>query len=113
VRVHDLARLDEVLDVAVRAGGNEVQGIRFEIDDPSAALDRARAAAWKDAEHKAGQLAELTGAVLGDVTRIEASSRAPGQIVKEALGCEAVQAVPIESGLQIVEVSLIVEWILR
>jgi uncharacterized protein YggE len=113
VRVWDLDRLGEMLDTAVRAGGNEIQGISFGIDDPSAVLDQAREAAWEDARRKADQLAGLAGAALGDAYTIEASSHAPGPIVRETTVREAAQAVPIEPGVQTLEVELTVEWILR
>lgn len=110
VQVHDLARLGEILDAAVQAGGNQVRGIRFEVQDPSAALDRAREAAWTDAKHKAEQLAELSGQVLRNATLIQESSTAPGPIVREAVEAEAARAVPIESGMHEIEVGLTVEW---
>jgi uncharacterized protein YggE len=64
VCLRDPDRLGELLDEAVQAGRNEIQGISFEIENPSAALDQAREASWSDADHRAEQLAELAGVVL-------------------------------------------------
>jgi uncharacterized protein YggE len=112
VRVRDLGGLGGLIDTAVQAGGNEIQGIRFEIDDPSPLLDRAREAAWQDAQHKAQQLAGLAGLTLGEATKIEASDRALGPVVREMPAIEAARAVPVEPGTQNVEANLTVEWVL-
>jgi uncharacterized protein YggE len=110
VRVRDLDTVGEILDVAVQAGGNRIEGIRFEVSDPSASLDQAREAAWKDAQHKAEQLASLAGAELGKVLTISESGRGPQPIVERAVMAEAPEAVPIEPGSQTIEVNLQVTW---
>jgi len=109
VRIRDLDALGRLLDSAVQAGGNRIEGIRFEVSDPSQVLDQAREAAWRDAEHKAAQMAELADAVLGEVISIGETSRTPGPIVREGLG-GAEAAVPVEPGSQALEVNVQVTW---
>jgi uncharacterized protein YggE len=116
VRLTDLAGepdLGALLDAAVQAGGNRIEGIRFEVSDPSQPLDQARQAAWLDAEHKAEQLVELADAELGDVLTINESSRIPRPVVEQAVGGVAEAAVPIQPGTQSIEVDIQVTWLLR
>jgi uncharacterized protein YggE len=109
VRVRDLDSLGQLLDAAVKAGGNRVEGIRFEIADPAGLLDEARETAWEDARHKAEQLAELANADLGEVSMIEESSYSPGPVGTGAAR-EAAGEVPVMPGSQMVEVNLRVTW---
>jgi len=108
VRVRDLDVLGRLLDNAVQAGGNRIEGLRFEVSDPSRVLDRAREAAWSDAEHKATQMAELAGVALGPVISISETSRTPGPIVREEL--ERAAAVPVKPGSKTLEVNVQVTW---
>jgi hypothetical protein len=109
VRIRDLDALGRLLDSAVQAGGNRIEGIRFEISDPSQMLDQAREIAWSDAEHKAAQVAGLADAALGEVVSISETSRTPGPIAREGLG-GAEAAVPVEPGSQTLEVNVQVTW---
>jgi uncharacterized protein YggE len=113
VRVRDLDGLGELLDAAVQAGGNQIEGIRFEIEDTSGLAMLARVAAWEDALAKAEQLAALAGSELGPALTIQESSRIPRPYVERAMDVSAAAAVPIEPGTQTVEVDLQVTWILK
>jgi uncharacterized protein len=108
VRVRDLDGLGDLLDEAVQAGGNRIEGIRFEISDAGDLLDQARLAAWEDARHKAEHLAELSKTRLGGVLSINESSRAPQ--APRSVQFEMAAAAPIEPGTQQVEVFLDVTW---
>lgn len=112
VRVRDIDAVGEILDAAVQAGGNRIEGIRFEISDPAAYLDQAREAAWNDAQHKAEQLASLAGTELGEVLTIIESGRGPQPFVEQAAIADTAAAVPIETGSQTIEVDLQVTWLL-
>jgi uncharacterized protein YggE len=112
VRVSDTDAVGEILDAAVQAGGNRIDGIRFEISDPAEYLDQAREAAWNDAQHKAEQLASLAGAELGEVLTINESTRGPQPFVGQAALADTAAAVPIEPGSQTIAVDLQVTWLL-
>lgn len=112
VRIRDLDTVGEILDTAIQAGGNRIEGIRFEVSDPTVYLDQAREAAWNDARHKAEQLADLAGAELGEVLTISESGRGPQPIVERPMAVEAAAAVPIEPGSQSIQVDLQVTWYL-
>lgn len=111
-RSDDLDVVGELLDTAVQAGANRIEGIRFEVSDPGEFLDQAREAAWQDAQDKADQLASLAGEELGDVLSIDESTTVPrpvglgGAVEREA-------AVPIEPGAEDIQVNLQVTWSLR
>lgn len=68
--VRDLEQVAAVLDAAIGAGANNIFGVTFSIDDPSAAASAARAEAIEQAGAKAQELAELTGLQLGNVLRV-------------------------------------------
>jgi len=111
-RTSDLEGVGRLLDEAVQAGANRIEGLRFEVSDPGSLLDQAREAAWQDAESKAQQLATLAGVELGEVLSINESTTAPrpvglgGAVEREA-------AVPIEPGAEDIQVDLQVTWFLR
>jgi uncharacterized protein YggE len=116
VRVRDLENLGVLLDVAVQAGGNQIQGIRFQasaVEASTEIYDAAREAAWTDALRKAEQLADLAQVDLGPVLTINESSRTPAPVVEQAaFGTGGGRAVPVEPGSQQVQVDLQITWLL-
>lgn len=65
VKMRDMQRVGDVLDAVTEAGANNVYGIQFTFDDPSALREQARAEAMAEARKKAESLAELAGVRLG------------------------------------------------
>jgi hypothetical protein len=61
VIVHDLARLGPAVDATVSSGANQVNGISFGLDDPTAAENAAREQAVKALADKAQLYARATG----------------------------------------------------
>jgi uncharacterized protein len=61
ITVHDLARLGQAVDATVSAGANQVHGIQFGLNDPTAAENAAREAAVKALAAKAELYARATG----------------------------------------------------
>jgi uncharacterized protein YggE len=108
--VRELDMLGKLLDAAVQAGSNQIQGIRFEVSNPATLLDQARAAAWQDAQHKAEQLADLAGGKLGVVLTINETSQTPRPVVMGAIQAAAPAAVPVEPGTQTIEINVQVTW---
>ena len=78
-RVRDVDTVGEVIDAAVTAGGDyiRVNGIQFEVDDPSGYLEEAREKAMADAKSKAAQLAGLAEVELGQPTFITEGYQTP------------------------------------
>ncbi len=67
VKVRDLTKVNEVLNLAGKYGANEVNGLNFTIDDPENLKTEARNKALADAKEKAQVLAQKLGLKLGGV----------------------------------------------
>ncbi len=65
VTVHDLTRLGSAVDATVSAGANQVNGISFGLNDPTAAENAAREEAVKALSAKANLYARATGYRVG------------------------------------------------
>ena len=70
VVIRDLDSISDVLSASIEAGANNIFGVSFSIDDPSAFLAEARADAVADAKARAEELAGLNGATVGDLVEI-------------------------------------------
>jgi uncharacterized protein YggE len=111
VRTTNLSSLGTLLDQAVTAGANTIENISFEVTNSGKLTDQARQAAVEDARHKAEQLAQLTGATLGPVLKIQETSSSPTPIVQQ-FAAPAAAAVPISPGSQNISVEVQVTWTL-
>ena len=67
VIVRDLARTGQVADAVVAAGVNQIDGVSFGLQDPSAAEDQARRLAVRALQAKAALYAEALGVRLGGI----------------------------------------------
>jgi len=65
VKLRDMDKVGDVIDAVTEAGANNVYGIQFTFDDPSALREQARADAMANALTKAEALAQLAGVGLG------------------------------------------------
>jgi uncharacterized protein YggE len=114
VTVNDLDILGDLIDTAVAAGANTIQGIRFDVSDSETLASDARLEAVQNAQQKAEELADAAGATLGDVIAIRDLS---GDAVPLGIQADAVQAeggsFPVQSGQQTIEVRVEVTWALE
>lgn len=96
--VRDIKTVGHVLDGLVRAGADNLGGLRFSVAKPAALQDRARALAVADAKRIAALLATEAGARLGRVQTIEETSgaRPPIGVMRAARAMES--AVPVTAG---------------
>jgi len=67
IDLDDLSRIGSVVDAAIAAGANRVEGLEFDLRDATAARSRALAAAVEDARSKAEAIADALGVGLGAV----------------------------------------------
>jgi hypothetical protein len=67
VRLADLTRVGPVIDAAVKAGANQVEGVDFQLEDDSAARQEALTKAVEEARAKAATIASALGVSLGPV----------------------------------------------
>jgi uncharacterized protein YggE len=101
VRVRDLAKLGAIIDQSVTLGVNEGGNIMFTNDDPSAAIDKARAGAVQDATARAKTLARAAGVKLGRLLEIAENSYNPRpapMMRAEMMAASAADAVPVAVG---------------
>ena len=107
VTVRDLDKAGDVIDTATAKGATDVNGLWFEVSDPDASRDQARAAAIATARTSAQAMAVAAGVSLGNVVSIVESSvsypmpYAAGAAVRDA-------ATPVEPGTQDVEATVTV-----
>lgn len=98
LRVRELDRLGVILDRVLGAGANEMQGLRFEIEDRAALETAAQQAAVANAAQKAQTFAEAAGVELGALMLLnEGGSRGPSLPFEMSARMEDA-AVPIASG---------------
>jgi uncharacterized protein YggE len=107
VTIRDLGRIGEVLGAATTAGADQMYGIEFKIEDPSALETRAREKAVADAKDRASRLATLNGVKLGRALSIVEN---PGSRPQPTYGYEfreaAMSKVPVEQGSLVVSTSV-------
>jgi uncharacterized protein YggE len=95
----DLPAVGELLDAAIAAGANRVDGLQFTLSEESPRKREALAAAAADARAQAATLAAALGVGLGEVvsaTTTEAAVPIPMPYARMAM--ESAQATPIEPG---------------
>jgi uncharacterized protein YggE len=113
VIVRKLGGLGGLLDQAVTAGSNQVNGITFQISKPEQAEDEARKAAVADARHKAEIYAAATGVKLGNILTLSEGGgyNPPSPIVfAKAARMESASDVPVAQGEQVVSMDVTIVW---
>lgn len=117
VRTKSLEKIGDMIDVAVSAGANSVQGVSFDVEDKKALRGKALALAVKKAQGKAEAIAEALGAKLGPaVSASESVNMYAGEsrnYVGRASAMKAKVATPIEPGETTVSAQVKVVYSLR
>lgn len=86
VKIRNLDNVSKILDGAVTAGVNQVGQLSFQIDNPEALKDQARAKAIADAKNKADALKSQLGINLGRIINFtEGTNGYPGPIMYESV----------------------------
>lgn len=102
VTLHDLTRLGDVLDKAVAAGANAINGIQFGVANASLLVDEARKAAFADARRKAELYAAEAGVKLGALAGLdETGGAAPIYAAPASLSVSRTQIEPGQSRLSV------------
>lgn len=111
VRVRDIAKLGTLLDRVVSAGANQMNGVRFEIDEPEKLMDEARRKAVAEARRKAELYATAAGVEIKRVISIAESGAAPPQpMLRTMVRDAAAESVPVAAGEQTVRASVTVTY---
>jgi uncharacterized protein YggE len=115
VTLRDLKKIGDLLDAVVSAGANTINGITFDVEDKSAALSEARAAAIEDAKKQASELAKAAGITLGPIMTISSYGSYPSPVFEGKGGGGAAMnvAVPISPGQTVLQVDVNVVYIIQ
>jgi uncharacterized protein YggE len=117
VTVRDTDMLGALLDAAVNAGANSINGVTFYVDDQTVAASEARRLAVEDARTKAEELAAAAGLTLGAVVSIAEGTVSPVPPPMPAAAdvgmAEAQAAVPMQPGSSTVGVDVSMTFELR
>lgn len=102
ITARDLTKLGALLDTVIKAGANTINSVQFDLSDKTAAMKEARAAAVKNAQEQAQELAGLAGVNLVEITNISYTDSTPymyAEFGRGGGGASGIQAnVPIEPG---------------
>ncbi len=98
LKVKDVARLGEILDLTVTAGANRIDGLAFDVVNKDAALSEARVAAVKDARAKAELMATALGATIGRPVSVSESYTTDRPVAMQSMNAAAAASVPIAAG---------------
>jgi uncharacterized protein len=112
IRVRDVTKVANVIDMLVGAGANEIGGLNFMVSTASKLLDEAREQAIADARRKAEIYARATGVTLGaPLTISEEGSPGPMPFRKMAGGMAA--AAPVAQGEETLAITVNVTWAIK
>lgn len=115
-KVRNIDNTGRVIDAAVGAGGNNVNGVYFSYQDPDAQMDRARRAAIENARHRADLYANALGMRVVRVVAVSESGgmQPPWPVPMMAMRAEAAQdATPISPGQVETSINVNVTYELR
>ncbi len=113
VAVRKLDGLGAVLDKAISAGSNQINGVLFQVAKPETAIDEARKLAVADAARKAKVYAGAAAVALGDILSMSESSgiQPPIPLDSQMMArAEKSADVPIARGEQVMSVDVNIVW---
>jgi len=112
IRVHDVAKVANVIDTLVAAGANDIGGISFMVSQASKFLDEAREQAVADARRKAEIYAKAAGVTLGAPLSISEEG-SPGAIPFRKMAGGMTAAAPVAQGEETLQVTVNVSWAIK
>jgi uncharacterized protein YggE len=111
VTVRDLSKVADVIDGAISAGANTVDGVTFRVNHAVAAESQARTAAMADAKARAQALAAAAGVRITGVAQItETSAPMPMPYPVAGAKMDSLVATPISTGTSDVVVTVAVTY---
>lgn len=112
VTVRDISKVADVIDGAISAGANTVDGVTFRVNDPVGAEAVARTAAMADAKSRAQALANAAGVrITGVASIVETSAPVSMPLAYPAAGAaKDMVSTPISTGTNDVVVTVVVAY---
>ena len=112
VKIRDVTKVANVIDVLVGAGANEIGGINFTVTQASKHLDEAREKAIADARRKAAIYAKAAGVTLGEPISISEEG-APGPVFRSKMAAPMAAGAPVAQGEETLSVTVSVSWAIK
>jgi uncharacterized protein YggE len=113
VKLRDVTKVANVIDVLVGAGANEIGGIHFTVTQASKHLDEARERAIADARRKAEIYAKAAGVTLGEPISISEEGAAVPVFRSKVAAPMAASAAPVAPGEETLSVTVGVTWAIK
>ena len=106
-----IGKSGDLVDAAVGAGANNVNGPNLSVSDQSTYYAKALKQAVSDAQTKAQAIAAAAGLTLGGIVHIDDQGSQPTPIMYgDALSAKAAAGTPIEAGSQQVQATVTVSY---
>ena len=112
VRIRDVTKVANVIDVLVGAGANDIGGINFTVTQASKHLDEAREKAIADARRKAEIYAKAAGVTLGEPLSISEEG-APVPMYRGKVAAPMAAGAPVAQGEETLSVTVSVSWAIK
>jgi uncharacterized protein len=112
IKVRDVAKVANIIDVLVGAGANDIGGIHFVVTQASKLLDEAREQAIADARRKAQIYAKAAGVTLGEPIAISEQG-APTPMFRSKVAAGMATSAPVAQGEETLSVSVSVSWAIK
>ena len=112
VKIRDVTKVANVIDVLVSAGANEIGGIHFTVTQASKVLDEAREKAIADARRKAEIYAKAAGVTLGEPISISEEG-APVPLYRGKMAAPMAAGAPVAQGEETLSVTVGVTWAIK
>jgi len=112
IRLRDVTKVANVIDVLVGAGANDIGGINFTVSQPSKHLDEAREKAVADARRKAEIFARAAGVTLGEPLSISEEG-APTPMFRGKMAAPMAAGAQVAPGEETLSVSVGVTWVIK
>jgi len=112
IRLRDVTKVANVIDVLVGAGANDIGGINFVVSQASKHLDEAREKAISDARRKAEIYAKAAGVTLGEAISISEEG-SPTPLFRGKMAAPMAAGAPVAQGEETLSVMVHVSWAIK
>jgi uncharacterized protein YggE len=113
VRIRDVTKVANVIDVLVGAGANDIGGINFTVTQASKHLDEAREKAIADARRKAEIYAKAAGVTLGEPLSISEEGAPVPMYRGGKMASPMAAGAPVAQGEETLSVTVSVSWAIK
>ena len=113
VTVRDLERLGQLLEAALQAGANRIDGLTFGAAEQQQALLQARLAAVEDAQTQAQAIAQAAGVRIVGIQSITFSGATPPPAPVYRAAMAEAQAVPVNPGTLTFQATVTIVYIIE